>query len=93
MQVAINARFISNRLEGIGRYNKEIVHRMALNHPEVTFHLLLDRPFTNESYCFKYDGSLLGACRLTRVACSNYHYEVRVKRWLLTSSGSLLGTR
>ena len=83
MQVAINARFlIPNRLEGIGRYTYEIVHRIALNNPEVTFHLLFDRPFSND---FIAAPNLIGHClgpAARHPWLWYYHYEVRVKRWL-----------
>ena len=83
MQVAINARFLlPNRLEGIGRYTYEIVQRMALNHPEVTFHLLFDRPFSNE---FLMAPNMMGHSlgpSARHPWLWYYHYEVRVKRWL-----------
>ena len=54
---------------------------MALNHPEVTFHLLFDRPFSNE---FLTAPNMMG--RLGPAARHPWlwyhHYEVRVERWL-----------
>ena len=83
MQVAINARFLlPNRLEGIGRYTYETVSRMALNNPEVTFHLLFDRPFSNEFITApNIQGHCLGPAA-RHPWLWYYHYEVRIKRWL-----------
>lgn len=43
MKVAINARFILPRLEGIGHYTHEIIKQLASNHPDDEFHVILDR--------------------------------------------------
>lgn len=47
MDVAVNARFLlpDRHLEGLGRYTFEVTDAMAAQHPDVTFHLLFDRPF------------------------------------------------
>lgn len=44
--IAINTRLLTpHRLEGIGRFQYEVLHRMLPAHPEVDFTLLFDRPF------------------------------------------------
>ncbi len=45
MKVAINARFILPRLEGIGHYTVEIVDHLSKSHPEDEFHLIMDRSY------------------------------------------------
>jgi glycosyltransferase involved in cell wall biosynthesis len=47
MRIAINTRFLlQDRLEGLGLYTHEICHRMVKEHPDVDFHFLFDRPFS-----------------------------------------------
>lgn len=49
MKVAINTRFLlPNKLEGIGWYTYHISKQLALQHPEVEFLFLFDRPFSEE---------------------------------------------
>ncbi|NRA52174.1 MAG: hypothetical protein HRU12_23850 [Phaeodactylibacter sp.] len=45
MRVAINTRFLlPGRIEGIGRYTYEVVHRILKAHPEHEYLFLFDRP-------------------------------------------------
>jgi glycosyltransferase involved in cell wall biosynthesis len=47
MKIAVNTRFlIENKLEGIGWYTHELLKRMVAAHPEVEFHFLFDRPYS-----------------------------------------------
>lgn len=53
MKIAVNARFLLPRdLEGIGWYTHEIVQRMAHQHPEDEFMLLLDRHFDHRHFLY-----------------------------------------
>ena len=83
MQVAVNARFlIPNRLEGIGRYSFELLSRLAVNNPEVQFHLLFDRPFSEE---FLPAPNMKGHCLRPQARHPwlwYWHYEVQITRWL-----------
>jgi glycosyltransferase involved in cell wall biosynthesis len=46
MKIAVNTRLLlSGRLEGIGRFTDEILRRLVIQHPEVTFYFLFDRPY------------------------------------------------
>lgn len=46
MDIAVNTRLLlPNRLEGIGWFAHELLHRIVRKHPEHTFHFLFDRPF------------------------------------------------
>lgn len=48
MKIAVNTRFLlSGRLEGIGGYLYETLHRMVLAHPEDTFLFFFDRPYSD----------------------------------------------
>jgi glycosyltransferase involved in cell wall biosynthesis len=47
--IAVNTRFlISGKLEGIGLFSYEILKHMVIQHPEVDFIFLFDRPFSQE---------------------------------------------
>lgn len=49
MKIAVNARFlIRGKMEGIGWYSHEIIRRMVASHPEHEFHLIFDRPFSQD---------------------------------------------
>jgi len=45
MKIAISGRHILPRMEGIGRYSKEIITQLVIAYPEDEFHILLDRNF------------------------------------------------
>jgi len=45
MNIAISGRHILPRMEGIGRYSKEIIMHLVTSHPEDEFHILLDRNY------------------------------------------------
>lgn len=54
MRVAINTRFLlPGRIEGIGRYTYEVVHRLLRDHPEHEYLFLFDRPYDSS---FTFDG-------------------------------------
>ncbi|MFK7972530.1 MAG: glycosyltransferase, partial [Bacteroidia bacterium] len=47
--IAVNTRLLlSGQLEGIGRYAHEVLQRLVLQHPEVRFSFLFDRPFDEQ---------------------------------------------
>lgn len=49
LKVAINTRLLlPGKLEGIGWFTYQTFKRVALNHPEVEFHFIFDRPFDRE---------------------------------------------
>ena len=49
LRVAINTRLLlPGRLEGIGWFTYQTFKRIALDHPEVEFHFIFDRPFDQE---------------------------------------------
>lgn len=49
MKIAVNTRLLqSGKLEGIGRFTHEIFSRLAVQHPEVQFTFLFDRPYSKE---------------------------------------------
>ena len=49
MRIAINTRLLLlKKLEGIGRFSFEILKRIVVAHPEIEFHFLFDRPFSEE---------------------------------------------
>ncbi len=49
MKVAINTRLLLHgKLEGIGWFSYEILKRVVLNNPNVTFYFLFDRPYNRE---------------------------------------------
>lgn len=49
MRVAVNTRLLlTNKLEGIGRFSYEVLKRIVEAHPEIEFHFLFDRPFSEE---------------------------------------------
>jgi glycosyltransferase involved in cell wall biosynthesis len=49
MKVAVNVRFLlKDKLEGIGRFTYEILHRMVKNHPETEFLFFFDRPYHSD---------------------------------------------
>ena len=49
MKIAVNTRLlIKNKLDGIGRFTLEILKRLTKRHPEIEFHFIFDRPFSNE---------------------------------------------
>lgn len=51
-RVVINTRFLlKDKLEGIGWFTYETTKRLVLNHPEIEFHFLFDRPF-DKSFLF-----------------------------------------
>jgi glycosyltransferase involved in cell wall biosynthesis len=46
MKIAVNTRLLQyGKLEGIGRFTHEIMSRLVLDHPEVEFTFLFDRPY------------------------------------------------
>ncbi len=52
MNIAVNTRFLlPGRLEGLGWYTYEVMHRMVQQHPEHQFIFLFDRPF-DERFVF-----------------------------------------
>ena len=52
MDIAVNTRLLlAHRMEGVARYIYETTKRMVINHPEVQFHFLFDRPF-DEQFVF-----------------------------------------
>ena len=58
MRVAINTRFLlPGRIEGIGRYTYEVVHRILKAHPEHEYLFLFDRPYDP---AFLFDGQAKG---------------------------------
>jgi glycosyltransferase involved in cell wall biosynthesis len=49
VKVAINTRLLLHgKLEGIGWFSYEILKRVVLNNPNVTFYFLFDRPYNRE---------------------------------------------
>lgn len=49
MKIAVNTRLLlKDRLEGIGRFSMEVLHRITREHPEHEFLFLFDRPFSPE---------------------------------------------
>jgi glycosyltransferase involved in cell wall biosynthesis len=45
--IAVNTRFLlEGKLEGIGRFTEESLRRLVLDHPDVRFTFLFDRPFS-----------------------------------------------
>ena len=49
VKIAVNTRLLlKNRMEGIARYIHETTRRMVERHPEVEFHFLFDRPYSQE---------------------------------------------
>ncbi len=49
LKVAINTRLLlPGRLEGIGWFTYQTFKRITLNHPEVEFHFIFDRPYHQE---------------------------------------------
>jgi len=52
MVIAVNTRFLLyENLEGFGYFTKEVVQRLAINHPEHQFHFFFDRLF-DERFTF-----------------------------------------
>lgn len=48
-KIAVNTRFlISNKLEGIGTYTHQVLQRLVKQMPEVEFHFLFDRDYSEE---------------------------------------------
>lgn len=43
MRIAVNARFLQARLEGIGRFTDEVLRELVAQHPDWDIHLLFDR--------------------------------------------------
>lgn len=53
MKIAINTRFLlPDKMEGIGRFTYEVLHRLVLQHPEHEFIFFFDRPF-DEQFIFE----------------------------------------
>jgi len=49
MKIAVNTRLlIKNKLDGIGRFSLEILKRLTKRHPEIEFHFIFDRQFSND---------------------------------------------
>lgn len=49
MKIAVNTRLlIPNKLEGIGWFTYETLHRITRNHPEHQFYFIFDRPYSPE---------------------------------------------
>ncbi len=49
MIIAVNTRLLlEHRMEGIARFNYEILKRMVINHPEDKFYFFFDRPFSTK---------------------------------------------
>lgn len=49
MTIAINTRFLlKDKLEGIGYFSHEILRRLVLAKPEITFYFLFDRPYDEQ---------------------------------------------
>ncbi len=45
--IAVNTRFLlEGKLEGIGRFTEESLRKLVLDHPDVRFSFLFDRPFS-----------------------------------------------
>lgn len=48
-KVAVNTRLLlKGRLEGLGTFEYEVLKRLVNNHPEVEFHFIFDRPYSDE---------------------------------------------
>lgn len=61
MKIAVNTRLLlKGKLEGIGWFSEESLHRIVLQHPEHQFYFLFDRP---------YDESFVYAPNVTPVVC------------------------
>ena len=45
MKIAISGRYILPKMEGVGRYSREIITHLVTAHPEDEFHILLDRDY------------------------------------------------
>ena len=53
MNIAINTRLlIENELEGIGRFSFEIIRRIVKKYPQINFHLIFDRKYS-EKFLFE----------------------------------------
>ncbi len=48
MKIAISSRYILPKMEGIGRYTKEIIIHLVRTHPDDHFYILLDRNYIPE---------------------------------------------
>ena len=49
IKIAVNARFlVKDKLEGIGTYSHEVLSRLVKLLPEVEFHFLFDRAYSEE---------------------------------------------
>lgn len=49
LKIAVNTRFlILGKLEGIGTYTNEVLRRLVKEMPDVEFHFLFDRPWSEE---------------------------------------------
>lgn len=49
MEIAVNTRLLlEHRMEGIARFNYEILKRIVKNHPEDQFYFFFDRPFSKK---------------------------------------------
>ncbi|MBT8231112.1 MAG: glycosyltransferase family 1 protein, partial [Bacteroidia bacterium] len=49
MKIAVNTRLLlTNRMEGIARFIFETTKRMVLANPNIEFHFLFDRPYSDE---------------------------------------------
>ena len=49
MKIAVNTRLLlKDKLDGIGWFTYETMRRIALQHPEVEFHFIFDRPFSKD---------------------------------------------
>lgn len=49
MRVAVNTRLlIENKMDGIGRYTFEVLKRITSKNPQVEFHFIFDRPFSEK---------------------------------------------
>ncbi len=48
-KVAVNTRLLlKGRLEGLGTFEHEVLSRLVKSHPEVEFHFIFDRPYSEE---------------------------------------------
>ena len=89
-RIAVNTRFlIQNKLEGIGLFKAESLKRIALNHPEIDFYFLFDRPYASE---FIFSGNVTPVVLFPQARHPFLWYwwfEISVKNWLARNKPDL----
>lgn len=89
-KIAVNTRFlISNKLEGIGTYTHQILKRLVLEMPEVEFHFLFDRAYSNEFIYAKNVIPHIISPQARHPFLWYYWFENTVSKWLLKNKMDL----